>query len=179
MRTAIIRAGVVDHIVNAGRGYTAPAGATAVPTETGNIGDAWDGVKFTPPPMDKAPQEYEARIYAMLAFEMRLPHEFDLGDGVVVISDMIEPTRIDLAALERWGRSNPSAMRSWHDSQGARIGLSGDQFVRLSEVVQDTVLTLYNAADKLVAGAHENPPTVDSLDQIVAVFAAASPPRAK
>ena len=171
-RVAIVRNGVVDHIEIVRPGYVAPPGAKAIPSLTANIGDTYDGEKFSQPTPPNDPAYVEGRVYTLLTGQLRAVYNFDVGASVIAQSDILPHTRTDLADLAEWGRENPTSLRSWLGPSGDRISMTGMQFVSLYQSVSTANLDLYEAADKLVDGINASPRTVFDEDDILAGFRA-------
>lgn len=165
MRKALIQNGVVTQILEVGPSYIQPPGTVLVASNVANIGDAYDGAKFTPPDPFAGQDGLETLAYNRNLLLLRVLRTYDLG-GVSVLADAKPETRTDLADLARWGAANPSSVRAWIDSRGTSTPLTGAQYVALSEAVGSYVLDLYAKTAAVVSAIKSG--TITKAEQVIA-----------
>jgi hypothetical protein len=156
--------------------YTAPEGAVAVPGLAANIGDTFDARGFTAAARAPTPENLSFIVEAYLSSIRRMSRPFNL-EGVVVLVNLVERTRVDVASLARWGADNPDAKRAWVDDNGTETPLTGRQYVLMQKMMDDYILTLYERATEIGKKINAVPPQITTRDQIIAVFEAPLPPR--
>lgn len=154
MRTALVRKGVVEHVVMAGPGYEAPAGFTAVPSRHANKGDLHDGINFTLPVEPDAPvpelAEYARRRRQLIA---RMGVEFNVGtteSPMMVRISTTREARSDLDDHAFLAARDPYYTGTWVDDFGV-VELSGTQFIDMQQRVALFIAETYKTLGKTVA----------------------------
>lgn len=176
VRVAIVREGVVDHIEIVGPGFVAPDGTRAIPSQTANIGDHFDGVDFTPAPRPTDPEDVQKRVWVFHEGMVRQKFSIDVGDNTVVVTDLRAPTRDNIMMLQFWGQSHPTATRVWHDDLGNRTPLTGAQFVKLAQAVTTAILDVYENVDAIVTDIHSPKRTIWTDEDVQAALRRGLPP---
>lgn len=143
MRYAILKNNVVTEVVMAGPGWNPPAGHSMLPSETANIGDVFENGEFKTVKTQYTVDELTRLTNDRQFLLMRMLHDFNV-DGKIVKSNLKPETRSDLSDLRNWGANNPAATRVWAGTDGVNTPFTGEQFVKLSNMVSEAYLKLFD-----------------------------------
>lgn len=153
-RTALVRNGIVEHVVIAGSDYSPPSGMTAVSSRHANIGDLHDGINFKPPvdPDLPTPQliEQAKRRRQLLA---RMGVMFNVGTADSPLRVRVSTTRearSDLDDHAYLAEHDQFYRGTWVDDFGV-VELSGAQFIELQRQVALYVAETYKTLGRTVA----------------------------
>lgn len=171
-RTALIQNGVVQSVVMAGTGYTAPAGMTAVATDTANIGDAYNGTTFTPAvPEVVTPIAQQLATYASAkqakimtsGISVNVAASGQAANNIEASTDTASLVLLQGAALQ--AQANAAATFNWV-SNGAAVTLTSAQMLTILSAVttflQATFTTLAQVLYAVNAGTITTTAEVDT-----------------
>lgn len=141
MRAALVnKKGKVEDVVIHGTPWDAPKGFTVVPSESANIGDLYDGTKFTTPEPDSHPVEYLARrakshrramARAGVSVNIGLPG----SDPIMVKVDTTEIRLNELNVFVHMAEADPKFVTMWVMDNGDILKLDARQIF----IVRDAV----------------------------------------
>jgi hypothetical protein len=173
MRFALIDKGVVYEILIADKKFLPPPGKIAVPTDTANIGDKWDGQKFS-----TALLEHEQNILLTYAFRKQqallrvgisvniAPLDKD-GKGKKPVHNIKISSEFSrheyLKMLAGHARDDPSFTAPWAQEDG-KHELNAVQILHLYEAWNNFVMASHHTLGSVIEGISAG--SVKRLDHI-------------
>lgn len=170
VRTALIEAAVVTHVIIASADYEPPNGVTAIASDTANVGDHWDGAHFTTP--DPAPLTAAQLVAYAEAKALAVEHG---GLTINVAPPGAPPKNIAVDTSDRGqkyvnsavtlGWLKPAQTFGWLQ-EGAQIQLSTDEMkiigAAVGVFVQRTWDALAVVQNKIASGEITTPAQIDA-----------------
>ena len=167
LRYALINGTLVVQVVIAPDTYVAPPGLVAVQSDSANVGDTYAGGGFTPADPVLPAAQLRVLAFSIVTILLANSRNYTIGSGVTVKCDAGTATGADLAGLNAWGLTNPTATTMWTDDFGFVTTITGTEAVSLANQVisygQSVYNTLGTVMNEITAG------TISKASQVNAV----------
>lgn len=142
MRTALVnnKDGKVEDVIIHGPNWEAPKGFILVPSENANIGDLYDGDKFTTPEPASHPVEYlarkaKSRRRAMARAGVLVDIAHPGNDPILVNVDTTELRLNELIAFVHMAEADPNFVAVWVMDNDDVLTLNAAQIFKVRDVV--------------------------------------------